>query len=113
MRDSQPNYNKGYFTDGPYLKYDYAELTVSGGVTNYDVKEDGGLFVELVQGRYLEISTSGADIYLKMNGSGNKSIPLVDGADSWVVADFVFENLYLTNETGSDATVILYMMGHR
>lgn len=112
MADRQPNYNKGYYNDGPYLKYDYAELTVSGGVTDYDVKEDAGLFVELVQGRYLEISSTGADVYLKMNGSGNKAIPVGDG-DSWSVSDFAFDNLYLTNDTGSSATVTVYMMGHR
>ena len=92
MRDQQPDYNKGYFNEGPFLKYDYAEITVSGGVTNYNVKEDGGLFVELLQGKYLEISASGADVYLKMNGSGNKAIPVADG-DSWSVADFLFTNL--------------------
>lgn len=112
MRDRQPDYNKGYFIDGPYLRYDYAEITISGGVVNHDVKNNDGLFTALVQGKYLEVSASGSGVTMKMNGSGNAPIPIVDG-ESRIVDYFLFTNLYFTNDTGTDAVVSLYMMGHR
>lgn len=113
MADTQPNYNKGYYVEGPYLKYEYAEVTVSGGVSDFDVKSSTNFFENLVQGKYLEVSSSGADVSMKMNSSSNSAIPVADGAAPWAVMDFLFTNLYFTNSTGSNATVTLYMMGHR
>lgn len=112
MRDRQPDYNKGYYTEGPYLRYDFAEVTVSGGVSDYDVKENDSLFTSLVQGRYLEVTSSGADLSLKLNSSGNAPIP-IEADVVWSVNDFLFTNLYFTNETGTDASIKIFMMGHR
>lgn len=112
MRDRQPNYNKGYFVDGPYRFYDYVEITVSGGISDYDVQDSGNLFDGLIQGQYLEVTSSGADLQMKMNGSGNAAIPIEDGV-TWSVSDFLFTNLYFTNQTGTDASVKLFVMGHR
>jgi hypothetical protein len=97
---------------GPYTGYDRMEITVSGGVENYDVRANTPFFDTVGQGSYLEVSSSGSSVYLKMNGSGNAAIPIAAGGE-WAVADFIFTNLYLTNDSVSDAVVSLYMMGHR
>lgn len=107
MIDRQPPYfkYKGYLYAGPHQSYDYSQITVSGGVTNYVVESS-------IQARYLEVSVSGAAVGMRLNSASNASIPIANG-ETRIISDFSFENLYFTTSSGSAATVSLFMLGYR
>jgi len=84
-----------------------AGLTVANGSSDYDCKTTGGLFAKVKRAQGFRIRSNVANITYKLNKTTNYSVLYLD-ADSWEGFDDVeLTNIYISNATGSTATVYI------
>lgn len=88
--------------------YESIEFNVNTATTDYDVDAQQATFKAVVaEPQYVEISTNYA-ITIKFNDTANHSISI--GANTLRVFDRqVFNNIYITNTSGSTAAIKLYV----
>lgn len=88
--------------------YESIEFNVVTATTDYDVDSSQSTFKAVIANpQYVEISTNYA-ITIKFNATTNHSISI--GANTLRVFDRqIFDNLYITNTSGSTAAVKLYI----
>ena len=90
----------------PLNAYASTTFTVSGSVTDYDVKDNTTVFDSMSIANKFTVSASGANISLKLNSTDNDALP----ADtSFMMDSFHLDNLYITTPAGAaDVTVTIY-----
>jgi len=90
----------------PLNAYASASFTVSGSVTDYDVKDNTTIFNSMAIANKFTVTASGANISLKLNSTSNDALP----ADtSFMMDNFHIENFYVTAPGGdADVTVTIY-----
>lgn len=88
--------------------YDSVEFALATGQTDYDVASGQSNFKENIDNpSYVEIYTT-QNLTLRFNDTGNHSITV--SANALRVFDRqIANNIYLTNASGSEATVRLYI----
>ena len=91
--------------------YDWVEFTLSNGETNYDVKANqSNLFSKVLLARSCVVWTT-RNITLRFNSTNFAAIKLDAGESP---AEFMnkinISNIYLTNASGSDSTVRIWLL---
>jgi hypothetical protein len=89
----------------PYNAYARETVTISGSITDQDLRETSTLFDKLSSAGYVSISGA-ASLEFKLNDDGNDTLEANTTAE---LSGFYIENIYVTN-AGSEtsAEIILY-----
>jgi hypothetical protein len=113
MRDSQPNYGRSPdLSPKPFSGYSCKDIVVSGGLTNYSLKEHTDLF-DTVTGPIQILIRNGAEsITVRFNSVDNDPIPLLGDVD-WGVDGLIVMDIFVTVSGSSDATMNIYTQGWR
>ena len=93
------------------IKYDYKEFTLSNGETNYDVKENVlGLFLYVAIAKNVMMKTN-KNLSFKFNHTSLESVDFKRSDSPAQVSDGFMDitNIYLTNASGEDATVQIWL----
>lgn len=92
-----------------HVDYESIEFTLTNGQTDYDLDANQATYKEVITGEanYVEIYST-ETISIKFNATANHAITIE--ADTLRVFDRqIFKNIYLTNSSGSNSTVRLYI----
>lgn len=88
--------------------YDYATFVLADGQTDYDVKANQAALFNNIPDANVQYIWSTYNISFKFNRTANPAIPLDvgNGESPFEGKGFVMcNNIYLTNASGSDATI--------
>lgn len=91
--------------------YDWAEFTLANGASNYDVKSNViSLFSNIVDARKVVIRTN-RDIGVRFNSTLFPLVKIDSGETPAEVAELMtIKNMYMTNASGSDATIRVWLI---
>lgn len=109
MSDEYNRFRKRYAPapSQPYNAYGSATFTVSGSITDYDVKDNTTIFDGFATAGQFTVTASGANVSLKLNSTDNDALPT---GNSFTMDNFHVENLYVTTP-GGDANVTVTIYG--
>jgi len=89
-------------------KYESIEFTLNTGETDYDLASNQATFKAVVDNpQYVRISTT-QNISIKFNATTNHAISL-NANTSTEFDRQIFDNMYLSNSSGSGSTVRVYV----
>ena len=94
----------------PYTGYAYQDLTVSGAVVDYSLKDNSNLFAILTTPVKIVFSNGSSDISIKLNSTSNDAISIVGNAEK-EIADFAITDIYIT--TSGDSSFGIFTLGWR
>lgn len=91
--------------------YDFTTFTLTNGTTDYDLKANqANLFKNLVQARGIVVIST-QSIGIKINNTAFPLIAISVGQMPWEFLGYkIIKNAFLTNTSGSDATVEILLL---
>jgi hypothetical protein len=103
-------YNRFHYTNAtPYSVYASAELTLSSGVTNYNVSEETELFNNIKTGNEALIRIYNDSATVRFNGETEDAITIPAGGN-FVIQNFRVSNIFITTSGAISAKI--FMMGY-
>jgi hypothetical protein len=94
----------------PLTGYACKDITVSGSVVDYSLKDNTDLFSNVSEPVQMLLRNGSAAISFKLNNSTNDPIPIV-ASDYWGIDGFVISDILVTVSGG--ATMNIYTQGWR
>ena len=93
--------------------YDYAQFTLSNGASDKDIRADiAALFSNIQVATRFSIKTN-KNITVKLNSTAATAFPIDIGDSPFQFPPDFFDvvNIYLSNDTGLDATIRIWLFG--
>ena len=94
----------------PYQGYGAASVTVSGGVSNYNVKQNSNLFVKVSVPTEIRLHNGSTPLLIKFNAPTHDSMPLAANQE-FIMTGLIVSNVYVSNTASGVATLDLFTLG--